>query len=169
MTEKDLATVLEWRNAPEIRRASFSQHEIRVKEHRAWFEAVSKNPQSHSFIHLNDEGAADGVVNFTNCKPRAADAFWGFYAAPGSPPGTGSRLGLDALDTAFTDLELHKLNAEVIAANESSLKFHEKLGFVREGTLRDFFFDGNEYHAVHRLGILEPEWAAARPRLMERI
>lgn len=169
ITDRDLATVLAWRNAPEIRGASFSQHQIQPDEHLAWFQRVQKDPQSHSFIHEDDDGRADGVVNFTHCRPGGAEAFWGFYAAPGSPPGTGSRLGLDALDLAFADLDLHKLNAEVIATNESSLTFHEKLGFVREGELKDMFFDGEQHRPVYRLGILASEWTDARPRVLERI
>ena len=42
----------------------------------------------------------------------------GFYSAPGAPRGTGLQMELEALDFAFIDLSLQKLNCEVIATNK---------------------------------------------------
>ncbi|MFP4495817.1 MAG: hypothetical protein ACLFN3_07835 [Halochromatium sp.] len=37
LTDTDLELILPWRNAPAVRRAMYSHHEISLAEHRAWF------------------------------------------------------------------------------------------------------------------------------------
>jgi len=83
---------------------------------------------------------------------------WGFYVAPDAAKGTGRALGVAALRYAFETLSLRKLCGEVIATNVRSLRFHEKLGFQREGVLREQHFDGKNHLDVHYFGLLIREW-----------
>lgn len=169
LAEEDLPLVLAWRNAPEVRRNMYSRHEITKEEHLAWFGRLQHDPQSRWFIHVDADGRSDGVVYFTQYQAVMGNAFWGFYSAPRSSPGTGTRLGLEAIDKALLEMKLHKLNAEVIGTNESSIRFHLKLGFQQEGLFRDFHFDGEKYVDVVRLGILATEWAVKREEIQSRI
>ena len=169
LAEQDLDMMLAWRNAPEVRRNMYTKHEITVAEHQAWFERMKDDASARWFIHEDTTGQPDGVVYFTQLQTSNRSAFWGFYAAPDALPGTGTRMGLDALDRAFTVLGLHKLNAEAIAKNEASLRFQEILGFKEEGLFRDFHFDGQSFVDVVRLGILATEWAVKREEIKVRI
>ncbi len=169
LAEKDLPLIRAWTNAPEVRRNMYSKHEITEAAHQSWFARLKDDDQSRWFIHENVAGQPDGVVYFTQLQPANGSAFWGFCAAPGALPGSGTRLGLDALDKAFSDLGLHKLNAEVFTSNEASLRFQNKLGFKEEGLFRDFHFDGESYIDVVRLGILAKEWSAKREEIQTRI
>lgn len=169
LLEADLSLVLGWRNAPEVRRNMYSTHEITEAEHRAWFARLKDDSQSRWFVHEDVADRPDGVVYFTQLQLGTGSAFWGFYVAPNAPPGTGTSLGMDTLDKAFLDLNLHKLNAEAIASNRASLRFHKKLGFQQEGLFRDFHFDGEHYVDVVRLGILASEWAEKRKEIQPRI
>lgn len=168
LTEEDLPLVLSWRNAPEVRYNMFTRHEITEAEHRAWFAGLQQDPQSLCFIHEDDHGQADGVVNFTQYQPAHSRSFWGFYLGKSAKRGAGTALGLDALDKAFGEMGLHKLNAEAIATNEASLRFHKKMGFQQEGLFRDFFFDGQKFIDVIRMGILSVEWTAKRNEIQAR-
>lgn len=169
LTEEDLSLVRAWRNAPEVRRNMYTTHEISAAEHQAWFARLKDDATSRWFIHEDAVGRADGVVYFTHLQSSSGSAFWGFYAAPGALQGTGTRLGLDALDAAFAVLGLHKLNAEAIASNEASLRFQKKLGFKEEGQFRDHHFNGQSYVNVVRLGILASEWALKREEIQSQI
>lgn len=169
LTEEDLPLVRAWRNAPEVRRNMYTKHEITEAEHQAWFGMLMDDQRSRWFIHENAVGQPDGVVYFTDLQPLNRSAFWGFYAAPNAPLGTGTRLGWDALEKAFSGMELHKLNAEAMANNEESLRFQKKLGFCEEGLFRDFHLDGQSYVDVVRLGILDTEWALKREEIRTRI
>ncbi|NQD81620.1 GNAT family N-acetyltransferase, partial [Pseudomonas sp. CrR14] len=87
---------------------------------------------------------------------------WGFYLAPGAPRGTGQQLGEAALAFAFDSLGLHKVCGQALAFNERSIRFHEKLGFVQEGALREQHYDGATYHTIIHFGLLRYEWQAKK-------
>lgn len=162
ISEDDLLSILEWRNAPEVREHMYSKHIISEAEHRSWYERMKLDPQSIWYMHEDENGKPDGVVYFTDYSKNNKNSFWGFYASPNAPKGTGSKLGMEALDEAFNFLNLHKLNAEVLASNLPSLGLHKKLGFRKEGVFRDFHYDGARYIDVIRLGILSSEWLNIR-------
>lgn len=157
LAEADLDLVRGWRNAPAVRDFMYSRHEIGADEHRRWFAAAAGDPGRQLLVY-EENGVPVGYVAFTATRsPTVAE--WGFYTAPGALPGTGGRLGRAALDHAFGALGLHKVCGEALAFNAASLRFHEKLGFQREGTLRDQHFDGERYHDVIRFGLLAREWS----------
>lgn len=156
MTASDLDNVLAWRNHPEIRRYMYTQHEISLAEHVAWFERASQDPHKHLLMFQVD-GIARGFVNLSE-KAASGVADWGFYIAPEAPKGTGRQLGQTALNHAFDNLFLHKICGQTLAFNERSIKFHRDLGFQQEGVLRDQHYDGNNYSAVICFGLLNAEW-----------
>lgn len=156
MTADDLGCVLGWRNHPDIRRYMYTQHEITLEEHRAWFEHASQNSRKHLLVFEVD-GIAQGFVNITELAALGV-ADWGFYIAPDAVRGTGRQLGKMALEYAFRNLRLHKVCGQALAFNERSIKFHLGLRFQQEGILRDHHHDGKNYHAVICFGLLSNEW-----------
>ncbi len=156
MTVDDLNVVLTWRNHPDIRRYMYTQHEISIEEHRAWFERASKDSHKHLLVFEIDE-KPQGFVNITELSSSGV-AEWGFYIAPDAVKGTGRQLGKAALEFAFNNLNLHKVCGQALAFNERSIQFHHSLGFQQEGTLRDQHYDGENYHAVICFGLLSNEW-----------
>jgi UDP-4-amino-4,6-dideoxy-N-acetyl-beta-L-altrosamine N-acetyltransferase len=169
LEESDLELILPWRNAPKVRQAMFTQHEIRWDEHQAWFRHMQKDDTKRWFLFLDHEHAPSAVVSFVSIEKVQKLAFWGFYTDPDAKPGTGLRMSLDALDKAFFELGLRKLNAEVLASNLRSLEMHKKIGFIEEGCFRDHFFDGESNVDVFRFGILHEEWPHAKRNLQDRI
>lgn len=166
LTEADLKMILSWRNRPEVRSAMYTKHEITESEHLAWFSRMQEDMESRWYIYQDALGEARGVVYFTAYKPKNYSSFWGFYTNPDAPKGTGKNLGVDALDFAFYELKIHKLNAEVVATNAASLGYHRKLGFMKEGCFRDFHFDGSGFVDVIRFGLIGEEWFKCRDKLI---
>jgi|HigsolmetaAR206D_1030411.scaffolds.fasta_scaffold00401_10 pseudaminic acid biosynthesis N-acetyl transferase len=156
MTTADLALTLAWRNHPSVRSYMFTQHEISMREHQEWFASIKDNPCKRALV-FEAGGVPCGFVNF-NISKYGRVAEWGFYIAPTSPRGTGTLLGEAAVEYAFLTERLHKLCGQVLAYNERSIRFHERLGFRREGVLREHHFDGQTYHAVICFGLLAREW-----------
>lgn len=152
MNANDLEMVLSWRNHADIRRYMYTSREIGWSEHQAWFEKASKDPLRHLLIY-EENGAALGVVNLHEIAPGGI-ADWGFYTRPEAPKGTGSKLGAATLKYAFTDKGFHRLYGEVLSSNQSSISFHERLGFRLEGVLREHFYDGKEYLDIMCFGLL---------------
>ncbi|MGE8439393.1 MAG: UDP-4-amino-4,6-dideoxy-N-acetyl-beta-L-altrosamine N-acetyltransferase [Pseudomonas palmensis] len=154
----DLEQVLDWRNHPEVRKYMYTQCEIGMLEHQAWFDRESNNQKRHLLIYEVD-GQPRGFVNISeSIKGHVAD--WGFYLAPQTARGSGRSLGIAALDFAFTNLKLHKLCGQVLDYNLGSIKFHLRMGFQQEGALREQHFDGQTYHTVIHFGLLRHEWQA---------
>lgn len=156
MRISDLKTVLAWRNHPDISRYMYTQHEIKADEHKRWFLGSSKDTQRHLLI-FEDGPDALGFINIHQIGPGGI-AEWGFYTAPHAPKGTGRALGNAALRYAFAGVGLHKLCGQVVASNERSIQFHGMLGFMKEGFLRQHYFDGQHYHDVVCFGLLAREW-----------
>ena len=155
----DLDMLLEWRNHDDVRRFMYTQHRITPAEHQAWFARQASDPFQHLLVFEGDGEPLGFVKLHVIADGQVAE--WGFYAAPGAAPGTGGRLGRAALAHAFGILRLHKVCGRALAFNAPSIRFHERLGFVREGVLREQHFDGVSYHDVIAFGLLCAEWRNA--------
>jgi methionyl-tRNA formyltransferase len=169
LAEKDLPLVRGWRNAPEVRRNMYSKHEITEAEHLDWFARLRDDAQSRWFIHEDAAGQPAGVVYFTQIQRANGSVFWGFYAGENAVRGIGTHMEFEALEKAFYEFGLHKLNCEVLVSNGQVVNLHKKFGFKEEGLFRDFHFNGESYVDVVRLGILAAEWSAKREEIQNRI
>ncbi|HKY00344.1 MAG TPA: GNAT family N-acetyltransferase [Steroidobacteraceae bacterium] len=65
------------------------------------------------------------------------------------------------IDYAFGSLRLHRLEADVDPANASSLRILERMGFQREGLLRERWNVGGVIADSVMLGLLAREWRGA--------
>ncbi|QGZ39475.1 RimJ/RimL family protein N-acetyltransferase [Pseudoduganella flava] len=61
---------------------------------------------------------------------------------------------------AFGELDLHRLEADIDPRNTGSTQCLERLGFQREGLLRERWIVGGEVHDSVLYGLLRREWAA---------
>jgi len=169
LVETDLKVILPWHNSEAVRRNMYGQYEISVSEHRAWFGALAIDPSRQCYVFFDETDTANGVVYFTDINPRQGTACWGFYARPGAKAGIGLRIGLEALDIAFSTLKLYKLNGEVLSTNRANINISKKLGFHEEGCLRDQHNDGFNRVDIIRFGMVRAEWGVAREKLLIRI
>ena len=133
-----------------------TQHEISLEEHRNWFALASMDPTRRLLI-VEDTSGPLGYVQLSRVAPGGV-ADWGFYARPDAPRGSGRNLGQMALSHAFNDLKLHKVCGQAIANNYGSIAFHQKLGFVQEGVLRDQHCIAGTYYSLVCFGLLAHEW-----------
>ena len=160
VAQEDLPLILSWRNHPEVRRVMFTQHEISLEEHSNWFSKVSLD-NSRCLLLVEEANKPIGYVQFTHVESEGV-ADWGFYTDPDAPKGTGRKLGVAALEHAFTTLKLHKVCGQVMGSNLVSIRFHHRLGFVQEGVLRAHQRSNFEYHDLYCFGMLSHEWSAKR-------
>lgn len=168
MVDADLEQVLAWRNHADIRAHMYTQHEITLEEHRAWWDRVKAAPKSTFFLYER-AGQTLGYVAFSEIARGPDTATWGFYTATDAPKGTGSLMTFCAMDMAFGPLALRKLNAEVIGRNAASLRLHESFGFQREGLFREHVLIGDKLGDVHRLALFSRDWAALRPAKLQSL
>ncbi len=58
----------------------------------------------------------------------------------------------------FDQLNLHRIFLTVLSFNARAIRAYEKVGFKKEGALRDHIYRNGTYYDVHYMGILEDEW-----------
>lgn len=68
-----------------------------------------------------------------------------------------------ALEFAFRELNLHRIQLTVFSYNEAAIALYEKLGFQREGVYREFLERDGQRHDMYLYGILRREWLQDLP------
>lgn len=63
---------------------------------------------------------------------------------------------------AFGPLDLHRLEADADPRNDASIRLLERVGFVREGTLRERWIVAGETQDTAFFGLLRRDWEHAR-------
>ncbi|RMG97953.1 MAG: N-acetyltransferase [Chloroflexi bacterium] len=72
--------------------------------------------------------------------------------------GYGREAMILALQFAFRELNLHRVQLTVFAYNTRATRLYESLGFVREGVLREFLLRDGKRFDMYQYGMLYSEW-----------
>lgn len=93
------------------------------------------------------EGSIVGACNFTNIVRGPFQACFLGYSIDGALEGKGymSEALRAAIGHAFTQLRLHRIQANYIPENVRSGQLLKKLGFAVEGYARDYLFIGGAW------------------------
>ncbi|NNJ72970.1 MAG: UDP-4-amino-4,6-dideoxy-N-acetyl-beta-L-altrosamine N-acetyltransferase [Enterobacterales bacterium] len=167
LSEEHLPMVLTWRNDPDVRKNMYTSHEISLQEHEAWFKKISSDETKRYFIFELDNKPC-GVIGFVDIDLLSRTASWAFYSGDTNVRGIGSLMEITALDYAFNELSLHKLNCEVLEFNAPVIKFHKKHGFRSEGVFRKQHFADKQYWDIYRLAIFDKDWQRCRDEIVSR-
>lgn len=167
MQETDLDTVMNWRNSERIRMVMFNDHLISQEEHRAWFKRFNDEGNAFCFI-FEINGRPVGVVNVERIDKRNSKCYWGFYLGESDvPKSSGTKMGYLALKYIFEELNIRKLCSEVLASNLQSIRFHKKLGFVREGLFIKHVSKNGRFEDVIAMALFASEWKKQKETLEE--
>ena len=63
-----------------------------------------------------------------------------------------------ALNHVFQDLNLHRVYLDVMDSNAPAIKLYEKLGFQRDGRMRDACWTQGRYHDLYMYSLLKSEY-----------
>ncbi|WP_102692919.1 UDP-4-amino-4,6-dideoxy-N-acetyl-beta-L-altrosamine N-acetyltransferase [Rummeliibacillus pycnus] len=160
--------VLEWRNQKQIREMMFNSNIIQLDEHRKWIESLDQGDKIAKVFCYN--GLPMGVIQFTYLNREANIGEWGFYIGNSqAPKGMGTLLGFTAINFLFNDLKLRKLCAEVLSFNKISLSFHQKLGFSKDGVLRQHVLKKGDFYDVHIFSMFKNEWENHKEQIKQQL
>ncbi|KFL17349.1 pseudaminic acid biosynthesis N-acetyltransferase [Geobacillus stearothermophilus] len=169
MNSSHLEMVLNWRNQEHIRSVMFHDQIISLEEHRKWFDRVKEDQRTIVKIFYLDNVPL-GVVNFTNIDFKNGKCSWGFYVGDqNAPKGSGTLMGYLALNFIFEELNIRKLCAEIISFNERSIRYHQRLGFRKEGVLREHILKNNQYADVILMALFNKEWKEQKSKIQHMI
>ncbi len=71
--------------------------------------------------------------------------------------GYGGEALMEILTYGFNELGLNRIEARINADNTASLRLHQKIGYRREGVLREAIYKNGRYKDVIVMSILKEE------------
>lgn len=127
---------------------------------RGWY--LSRNEQADRLdLAVTDRESGECVGEVVLNDYNEANASCGFRTLIG-PKGRDRGLGTEAarlvVGYGFERLGLHRIALEVYAFNPRARRAYEKVGFVREGTLRDALRFDDTWVDATVMSILADEW-----------
>ena len=118
---------------------------------------------AHVPFAVEAEGALAGTATLWGIDTLARSGHLGITLGPHA---RGRGWGSDAcrvlLEYAFRWRGLHRVQLEVLATNAAAVRAYEAVGFVHEGRRRQSAYVDGAYVDELFMGVLEPEWRAAR-------
>lgn len=163
--DSDRDVVLRWRNHPEVRAVSLTQHEITPQEHAAWWGRTQLDSSSRVFIYER-RGIPSGVVTFFDLDGTNASGSWGYYVDLVGLQESGQLLMAwieiqrEAIRYAFEELGLTILQGEVFASNTAVRQLNRRHRFEELDTYqRDI--DGTPTDVI-RIQLRAQDWASRR-------
>ncbi len=162
----DAPIIQKWHNDPELRQlGSGSGH------------ATSRNKEEEdikSAAHSQDEGyfmvvkiMSNEAVGFirVNCLTSSSRNVW-LRMIIGDKKSWGKNYAHDAVMTflnwLFNELNMHRVTCETYATNGRAIRFFEKIGFKREGTIREAHFTDGKYYNIISFGLLKREFVKTK-------
>ena len=166
----DKEMIRNWRNSPEVSRYMLTDRYITVEAHEQWFQKSLEDETSRHWI-VTYNGQDVGLVNLHDIDYVNQRCYKGFYIADPRMRGKGIATFVEHEISciAFEQLKLNKLCAEILSWNERNLQRHCRLGYKKEGHLRQHITKGGKRMDVVVVGILREEWALKKPELQERL
>ena len=149
------------------------------KLHRPWLQSpVTREAYDRLLVRVQDErydpllvclragGAIVGYINVSEIvRGNFQSAYLG-YGAVAAYAGHGYMSeGLElVLDRAFTDLRLHRLEANIQPGNAASIALVERAGFVREGFAERYLKIGGRWRDHEHWAIRAEQWRGRNRR-----
>jgi RimJ/RimL family protein N-acetyltransferase len=163
ITKEDLPTINEWGQHIEyLRLLSRSQAFPTILEDMNWLMEVEREENPTFAIRALEENTLVGICAFKEVRWQARTTY--FWIGIGDPANRGRGYGTDAtrvlLRYAFMEMNLNRVGLEVFSNNERAIASYKKVGFIHEGTVRDYIFRDGQYLDMHLMGMLRREWEA---------
>jgi RimJ/RimL family protein N-acetyltransferase len=140
LRDEDSASLFEWINDRELVLLNAPFKPVAEAEHARWFEEIRKRPDVAIFGIRVNEG--DRLIG--SCQLLGLDSIHGVAELQiriGAPDGRGRGLGTEAVrllvQHAFGELGLRRVQLHAFDDNAPALRCYQKVGFVREGLLRE--------------------------------
>lgn len=170
LDEKKLPIVLRWRNSKQIREYMYNDTIINQEEHERWFNKIS-NSENDKYLVFFIENFPVGLVYFNYINLEHHHCTWGFYIGEKNViASAGTLMGCLGLEYIFNELNMHKVYGEVLEKNAKSLSYHEKMGFKREGELKEHILKQGKYEGIVLYSLFKKDWKGDRfKQLKERL
>lgn len=162
--EDDIEFLQRGVNHPKIRRyIGVFRTPVNSEQYRETFESIYCDEDGVSLLVVPLEGEHGGEpIGSVQLYPINDTRGWANFGIWFLPEVWGNGYATEAsaylIDYGFQQLRLHRIAAVVDGPNTASRTLCDRLGFVHEGTSREFGFVDGEYVDGERYGLLADEW-----------
>lgn len=161
----DAPALVPWFNDPEVLRTVSRHRPMSLQEEESWLEGVHGN--EHGLILGIVTRAADQLIGVTGLHQMDfKNRTTAFGITIGEKEQWGKGYGTEAtglvIRYAFDTLNLNRVWLYVYEFNERGIRAYEKVGFRREGVLRQDCYREGKYWNTLVMGILREEWEAVQ-------
>jgi RimJ/RimL family protein N-acetyltransferase len=160
----DAPTFFAWNLDSEMaRNLDFVWPPVSQAQVKSWVEKQSQNKLEHdafTWVIEDSSETAVGSITTHSCNHRNGTFSYGVnIAREHQRRSYAAEAIMLVLRYYFEELGYQKVTVQVYGFNQASAELHEKLGFVREGTLRRMVYTAGEYYDLHWYGLTKEEWA----------
>jgi RimJ/RimL family protein N-acetyltransferase len=140
----DLPMLQRWANDPDIQSMLGGWHfPVSAQDQRRWFDTLSVNSTNQRFAIEAPEYGLIGTANLVSIDWQNRTAFHGMLL--GERVARGRGFAQDTIRTlmryAFDELELYRLDTDIIEYNSASLSLYtERCGWQKEGVRKGWYF-----------------------------
>jgi diamine N-acetyltransferase len=146
MLEEDAQFIVDMRNNPKVLDSLFSYKMITVKEHLNWYNNYKSDNRIDLIICKKDDDKKIGTINLSNIEHKNQKAEYGIMISESYwHKGYAFEASNAFINYSFNEFNLNKIHLEVLEENKAAISLYQKLGFVREGTLKDTIFKNGEF------------------------
>jgi RimJ/RimL family protein N-acetyltransferase len=137
---------------------TFSREQI--ENYNAKQVAADDDSRASFIIALPDDSRAVGevVINEIDRDNNSGSIRISLFYTEDAGKGYGTEAMRLMVDYGFKYLKLHRISLTVYAFNPRAIRVYEKVGFKREGVMRDDLYWDGEYVDSIIMSILEHEW-----------
>lgn len=152
----DTKHVMTWVNDPEVvKNFQHFNKKLTVNDEKKFIKTILKS--KHDFVFSFFEKTTGEYVGQGGIHRISWENKLGRLAALVKKEhwnkGYGKEMTQRLIKHAFSNLKLHKIWIVVYSSNKKSLYINQKLGFKKEGLLKDEYFWKGRYHDMVRMAI----------------
>ncbi|MDN4595417.1 GNAT family N-acetyltransferase [Polycladomyces subterraneus] len=161
-TKEDYAQLMEWVDNPAFLlqwggpRFTFPLDERQLDDYLSW-----ESPGRQVWKAVDPtSGRTVGHIELGNIDPRnRIGTIARVMISPDARgKGWGEQMVREAVRYGFETLHLHRIELRVFDFNNAAIRCYEKVGFQKEGLLRECRRFGDEYWSLWVMSLLRPEW-----------
>lgn len=156
----DTPRIVPWINDPETTHTLVHRGPLNLQAEEDFISSITQDPNALELaIALREDDRLIGATGLQPIDWRNRHAVFGiFLAKEECGKGHGTEATALMLRHAFQTLNLHRVWLHVYEYNERGIRVYEKIGFRKEGVLRQDNFRDGRYWDTFVMGLLRDEW-----------
>jgi UDP-4-amino-4,6-dideoxy-N-acetyl-beta-L-altrosamine N-acetyltransferase len=159
ITKSDLKLLIEWRNSNKIFLYNTQYFLLNLKMQMEWFNSLQNDSSRKMFmiLHENVKIGICGLIDI-DYKNKNANIAIIIGKTQLHTKGLGTMALSNLLNYGFKELGLHRIGADVIEYNKSSIRLFEKSKFKIDAVQRDVIWRNNRWWNMYSMSILKDDF-----------